>query len=117
MKIATLRIETGKGETHTAKMMAVKHFERDGVKTENKSYSAIETMQKEYVSIEDISENKAGEDAEATVVNVNGSMSINMYKNKAEKVVETNQIEARFVNRVKMLKMLNLVQNSHYKLT
>ncbi|WRN11406.1 hypothetical protein UM570_04190 [Staphylococcus aureus] len=46
MKIATLRIETGKGETHTAKMMAVKHFERDGVKTENKSYSAIETMQK-----------------------------------------------------------------------
>ena len=88
MKIATLRIETGKGETHTAKMMAVKHFERDGVKTENKSYSAIETMQKEYVSIEDISENKAGEDAEATVVNVNGSMSINMYKNKAEKLLK-----------------------------
>lgn len=101
MKIATLRVETGKGETHTAKMMAVKHFERDGVKTDNKSYTAIETMQKEYVSIEDIAENKVEEGTEATVVNINGSMSINMYKNKAEKVVEANQIEARFVNRVK----------------
>lgn len=102
MKIASLSVETGEGETHRVQTMAVAHFEKNGQKEENKQYKAIETMEQKYISKEDIANGKKDENGIdytlATVVNVKGSLELNMYKNKNDKLVENTQINARFVN-------------------
>lgn len=100
MKIATIKVETGKGSTHTAKMMALEYFEKDGQRNDNQAYKAIQTMENEYVSKEDIAKNVAPEGSVPTVVNINGSLELNMYKNRAGALVESSQINARFVNRI-----------------
>ncbi|MEJ7218432.1 hypothetical protein [Staphylococcus gallinarum] len=104
MKIASLSVETGEGETHRVQTMAVAHFEKNGQKEENKQYKAIETMEDKYVTKEDIANGKKDDDGNeytvATVVNVKGSLELNMYKNKADKLVENTQINARFINSI-----------------
>lgn len=98
MKIANYSIQTGEGEVHRVTQMAVEYFERDGKKEENRTYKAIETLENEIVTIQDIAEN--GLEGNPTVVRVNGSLEVNMFKNKAGTFNETAQINGRFVNRV-----------------
>lgn len=98
MKIANYSIQTGEGEVHRVTQMAVEYFERDGKKEENRTYKAIETLENEIVTIQDIAEN--GLEGNPTVVRVNGSLEVNMFKNKAGVFNETAQINGRFVNRV-----------------
>lgn len=102
MKIATIKVETQEGEVHVAKLMAMETFKdkKDpSIRVENKKYKAIQTMQDEYISLKDIAEGKAPEDAKATVVRVVGSLELNIYKGQ-NGLTETPQISARFVSRV-----------------
>lgn len=98
MKIANYSIQTGEGEVHRVTQMAVEYFERDGKKEENRTYKAIQTLENEVVTIQDIAEK--GLEGNPTVVRVNGSLEVNMFKNKAGVFNETAQINGRFVNRV-----------------
>lgn len=98
MKIANYSIQTGEGEVHRVTQMAVEYFERDGKKEENRTYKAIQTLEDEVVTIQDIAEK--GLEGNPTVVRVNGSLEVNMFKNKAGVFNETAQINGRFVNRV-----------------
>lgn len=103
MKSADISIETGEGEVHRVKMMAVESFvdKKDpSERVENKGYKAIQTMEDEYVSLKAISEGQHPEGTQATVVRANGSYELNIYKNQAGELVENPQINARFVNRV-----------------
>lgn len=98
MKIANYSIQTGEGEVHRVTQMAVEYFEREGKKEENRTYKAIQTLEDEIVTIQDIAEK--GLEGNPTVVRVNGSLEVNMFKNKAGVFNETAQINGRFVNRV-----------------
>ncbi|MEB6232576.1 hypothetical protein [Mammaliicoccus sciuri] len=98
MKIANYSIQTGEGEVHRVTQMAVEYFEKDGKKEENRTYKAIQTLENEIVTIQDISEGKA--EGTPTVVRANGSLEINMFKTKAGVFSEQAQINGRFVNRV-----------------
>lgn len=98
MKIANYSIQTGEGEVHRVTQMAVEYFERDGKKEENRTYKAIQTLEDEVVTIQDIAEK--GLEGNPTVVRVNGSLEVNLFKNKAGVFNETAQINGRFVNRV-----------------
>ena len=98
MKIANYSIQTGEDEVHRVTQMAVEYFEREGKKEENRTYKAIQTLEDEMVTIQDIAEK--GLEGNPTVVRVNGSLEVNMFKNKAGVFNETAQINGRFVNRV-----------------
>lgn len=103
MKIAEIHIESGEGEVHIGKMMAMESYkdkEDPSKRVENRSYKAITTMEEEYVSKQDISEGKAPEGAVPTVVRLNGHYELNIYKNRAGELKEVPQIQADFVNRV-----------------
>src|SRR5699024_5642394 len=90
MKIANYSIQTGEGEVHRVTQMAVEYFEREGKKEENRTYKAIQTLEDEMVTIQDIAEK--GLEGNPTVVRVNGSLEVNMFKNKAGVFNETAQI-------------------------
>lgn len=102
MKIATILVETGEGEVHRGQMMAVQSFvdKETNERKENKAYKAIQTIEDEFISLKDIAEGKAPEGVtQPTVVRMNGSLELNMYKGKDGKLKEQAQINARFVSR------------------
>ncbi len=99
MKIVNAIVETTEGEEHRVSMMAMKSYKdkKDPTKrVENKNYKAIETMEERYVSKEDVAN---GAEGNATVVNVFGSLEVNMYKDKnTGEVRENPQIVARNIS-------------------
>lgn len=102
MKIATILVETGEGEVHRGQMMAVQSYvdKETNERKENNNYKAIQTIQDEFVSLKDIAEGKAPEGVtQPTVVRMNGSLELNMYKGRDGLLKEQAQINARYVSR------------------
>lgn len=101
-------VSTGEGENHTVEAFAMKHYidketnktalDKTGQIAINGAYTALETVEREYISQEQIDEQ--GLEVAPTVVKVNGSLENNMYKNKAGQVVEGLKISGRFFNRI-----------------
>lgn len=102
-------VTTGEGENHTVEAFAMKHYidketekvavDKDGNKAINEAYKGLETVEREYITQEQI--DKQGLEVSPTIVRVNGSLEHNMYKNgKTGQLVEGLKIGARFFNRL-----------------
>ncbi len=94
-----ISVRTGENEVHKIRFFANK-LTKAGA--ENKQYKALETVNNEYISQADVAKAaEKGEDVTASVIRVNGSLSLNEFYAPDGKLRQYQQVSGRFVNRLK----------------
>lgn len=88
-------IRTGENETHTVRFFAKEKTQKGET---SKQFTGLETVNAEYVSVADAAEK---EGVQASVVRVVGTLGLNEYFGQDGKLKQFNQIDGRFISRLK----------------